>query len=54
MDIGTGDWDRRGRPSEVRVNRLVRVDPSGVRREGAVLPRDRYDRVIAAARAHPR
>ncbi len=54
VDIGTGDWDRRGRPSEVRVNRLVRVDPSGVRREGAVLPRDRYDRVIAAARAHPR
>jgi hypothetical protein len=51
VDIGTGDWDRRGRPSEVRVNRLVRVDPAGVRREGAVLPRDRYDRVIAAARA---
>lgn len=51
VDIGTGDWDRRGRPSEVRVNRLVRVDPAGVRREGAVLPPDRYDRVIAAARA---
>ena len=39
-------------PSEVRVNRLVRVDPAGVRREGAVLPRDRYDAVVAAARAH--
>ncbi|HET8988341.1 MAG TPA: type II toxin-antitoxin system PemK/MazF family toxin [Humibacillus sp.] len=51
VDIGTGDWDRRGRPSEVRVNRLVRVDPAGVRREGAVLPRDRYERVVAAARA---
>jgi len=54
VDIGTGDWDRRGRPSEVRVNRLVRVDPRGVRREGAVLPRDRYERVIAAVRAHRR
>ncbi len=54
VDIGTGDWDRRGRPSEVRVNRLVRVDPAGVRREGAVLPRDRYDRVVAAVRAHRR
>jgi hypothetical protein len=52
VDIGTGAWDGRGRPSEVRVNRLVRVDPDGVRREGAVLPRDRYDEVVAAARAH--
>ncbi|MBW8730163.1 MAG: type II toxin-antitoxin system PemK/MazF family toxin [Terrabacter sp.] len=52
VDIGTGAWDGRGRPSEVRVNRLVRVDPGGVRREGAVLPRDRYDEVVAAARAH--
>jgi hypothetical protein len=51
VDIGSGDWDGRGRPSEVRVNRLVRVDPEGVRREGAVLPRDRYDEVVAAARA---
>lgn len=51
VDIGSGPWDRRGRPSEVRVNRLVRVDPDRVRREGAVLPRDRYDEVVAAARA---
>ena len=51
VDIGSGDWDGRGRPSEVRVNRLVRVDPERVRREGAVLPRDRYDEVVAAARA---
>lgn len=51
VDIGSGAWDGRGRPSEVRVNRLVRVDPNGVRREGAVLPRDRYDEVVAAARA---
>ena len=54
VDIGTGAWDRNGRPSEVRVNRLVRVDPAGVRREGAVLPRDRYDEVVSAARAHHR
>jgi hypothetical protein len=51
VDIGSGSWDRRGRPSEVRVDRLVRVDPDGVRREGAVLGRERYDEVIAAARA---
>jgi hypothetical protein len=51
VDIGSGSWDRRGRPSEVRVNRLVRVDPEGVRREGAVLGRERYDAVIAAAQS---
>ncbi|KJK12174.1 growth inhibitor PemK [Terrabacter sp. 28] len=54
VDIGSGAWDRQGRPSEVRVNRLVRVDPDGVRREGAVLPRDRYDEVVSAVRAHHR
>jgi hypothetical protein len=51
VDIGSGSWDRKGRPSEVRVNRLVRVDPEGVRREGAVLDRERYDAVVAAIRA---
>ena len=54
VDIGSGAWDPQGRPSEVRVNRLVRVDPDGVRREGAVLPRDRYDEVVGAVRAHHR
>ncbi|WP_076261023.1 type II toxin-antitoxin system PemK/MazF family toxin [Intrasporangium flavum] len=54
VDIGTGAWDRQGRPSEVRVNRLIRVDPDAVRREGAVLARDRYDEVVAAARTHLR
>ncbi|MER7071087.1 type II toxin-antitoxin system PemK/MazF family toxin [Terrabacter sp. NPDC000476] len=51
VDIGSGAWDGRGRPSEVRVNRLVRVDPDAVRREGAVLARERYETVIAAVRA---
>jgi len=54
VDIGTGAWDRQGRPSEVRVNRLIRVDPAAVRREGAVLARERYDEVVAAARANLR
>ena len=37
IDIGAGAWDREGRRSEVRVNRIVRLDPAAVRREGAVL-----------------
>lgn len=54
VDIGTGAWDQRGRPSEVRVNRLLRLDPTYVRREGAVLSPDRYADVIAAVRTHYR
>ncbi len=52
MDIGTGAWDSQRRPSEVRLNRLLRLDPSGVRREGAALSRPVFEAVIAAARPH--
>ena len=45
LDIGTGDWDPRRRPSEVRLDRIVRVDPAAVRREGAVLARRRFAEV---------
>jgi hypothetical protein len=51
MDIGTGPWDRRGRPSEVRLDRVIRVDPAGVRREGAVLDSSRFEQVAAGVRA---
>ncbi|WP_139980147.1 type II toxin-antitoxin system PemK/MazF family toxin [Nocardioides litoris] len=51
FDIGAGAWDRTGRPSEVRLDRVVRVDPAAVRREGAALDRARFDAVAAAVRA---
>jgi hypothetical protein len=50
VDIGTGAWDRQRRPSEVRVDRVLRLDPADVRREGAALPRDRFDEVVAEVR----
>ncbi len=52
MDIGSGPWDSQGRDSEVRLNRIIRVQPGRVRREGAVLDRERFDAVVAAARQH--
>ena len=52
FDVGTGPWDSRGRPSEVRLNRLVPVDPDAVRREGAVIDRERFEAVAAAAAPH--
>ena len=49
MDVGIGAWDSEHRPSEVRLNRLLRLDPAAVRREGAALPKDLFDGVVAAA-----
>ena len=49
-DIGTGGWDARGRASEVRLDRLLVLDPASVRREGAVLDRARFERVVGEAR----
>lgn len=52
VDIGTGEWDEQRRPSEARVNRVVRVHPDAVRRVSVSLPRDRFDRVVAGMRRH--
>ncbi|MCW2866096.1 MAG: hypothetical protein JWR20_284 [Marmoricola sp.] len=51
-DVGTGDWDAQRRPSEVRLNRLLRLSPDRVRREGAALDRATFDRVVAEARPY--
>lgn len=48
LDIGTGAWDRQGRPSEVKLDRIIRVAPDSVRREGAILDKDRFSSVIDA------
>ena len=54
MDVGTGGWDAERRPSEVRLDRLLRLPEAEVRREGAALDRSTYDAVVAAAREfHP-
>ena len=51
-DVGAGDWDRQGRPSEVRLDRLLLVEPASVRREGATMRREVFDDVVAALRRH--
>jgi len=50
VDVGSGPWDSQGRDSEVRVDRVVRVDPGAVRREGAILPEAVFTKVVTAAR----
>lgn len=53
LDLGVGDWDPRGRPSEVRLDRVLRLDPRAVRREGAVLDRTRFAAVAGSLGAVP-
>ena len=52
MDVGHGSWDRQQRPSQVRLDRLLDIDPAGVRREGAALDPAVFRRVLESARAH--
>lgn len=49
MDVGTGDWDRQRRPSEIRLNRVLVLEVDAVRREGGILPRPIFDAVVEAA-----
>lgn len=51
IDIGTGEWDSKGRPSEVRIDRLIRLDPRSVRREGGRLDETRFNKVAKATLA---
>jgi hypothetical protein len=51
VEVGTGGWDRDRRVSFANADRVLRYDPGDVRREGAALPRVRFDAVVAKARA---
>lgn len=50
IDIGSGPWDGEGRQSEVRTNRIIRLDPDSVRREGAVLDEPLFNLVVTEMR----
>lgn len=52
MDVGSGGWDREGRPSEVRLDRQLLLADAVIRREGAALDRAIFDAVVAAAARH--
>lgn len=47
--IGTGAWDGAGRESWVRLDRPLAVTESGVRREGAILPKEVFLDVVERA-----
>ncbi|WP_026460786.1 type II toxin-antitoxin system PemK/MazF family toxin [Schaalia suimastitidis] len=54
FDIGAGEWDPQRRPSEVRIDRVLRVPQGDIRREGAILPRSTFEAIVEAVTAHAR
>jgi hypothetical protein len=50
VGIGSGSWDYEGRPSWVRLDRVLDVPEEGIRREGAILARETFDVVAARLR----
>ena len=48
LDIGSGPWDSRRRESEVRLDRVLCLDPATIRREGAIVDPALFARVTTA------
>lgn len=52
LDIGSGPWDPQGRASEVKLNRVIRVRPDSMRREGAIMPENTFRLIERAWTRH--
>jgi hypothetical protein len=50
VGIGAGAWDYEGRVSWVRLDRVLDVPEEGIRREGAILEREIFERVATRLR----
>lgn len=48
LDIGSGPWDLQGRDSEIRLDRVIRIHPDHMRREGAIMPKKIFATVTRA------
>ncbi|OBG86098.1 growth inhibitor PemK [Mycobacterium sp. E136] len=51
VSIGSGTWDYEGRASWVRLDRVLDVPEDGIRREGAILAREKFEAVATRLRA---
>ena len=50
LGLGSGSRDAEGRPSWLRLDRVLDVPEAGIRREGAILDRARFDTVAERLR----
>lgn len=52
IDIGAGEWDSSGRQCWVRLDRVLEVSELGIRRQGALFPPRRFERIANRLRTH--
>jgi hypothetical protein len=50
LALGTGRWDRDGRQSYLRLDRVFELDEDDIRREGSVLEPERFGQVVDVLR----
>lgn len=51
IDIGSGGWDIAGRQCWVRLDKILEVPESTIRRQGAIIPRRRFERIAHRLRS---
>lgn len=51
LHVGVGSWDYEGRPSWVRLDRVLDVPEEGIRREGAIMDHATFELVATRLRA---
>lgn len=51
LSLGPGTWDRDNRPSWIRLDRVLTMREDSIRREGAILDRERFERICRVLRA---
>ena len=54
MHLGSGEWDRSGRESEVQLDRVLTVSVYDVRRNGSELDAALFGEVLRASRRYSR
>lgn len=51
LDIGAGPWDETGRQSWVRLDKVIKLPETSIRRQGSVIPQSRFERIANRLRA---
>ncbi|MEZ2122864.1 type II toxin-antitoxin system PemK/MazF family toxin [Corynebacterium sp. CCM 9204] len=51
LGIGSGPWDESGRQCWVRMDKVLEVPELGIRRQGAIIPRHRFERIANRLRS---
>lgn len=50
LDIGAGDWDPSGKSCWVRLDKILEVPEASIRRQGAMMPLRRFERLAVRLR----